>query len=189
MQIKLFVAIPSEFPADHCPAGIDLHYTGVGKVNAAHIATRFLQNFSPEQTIVLNYGSAGSGVLPIHTLVECKQFKQGDMNAHPLAPQYITPLDKDLHGIEEDEKIIFNKNSQLCVTADRFIEKPTEAVHDMEAYGIAKVCRILGFDFTAFKFISDSGEANDWINNHHLGIEMFRNILDELVRNNHSSSN
>ncbi|MFZ9661722.1 MAG: hypothetical protein ACO29O_07570, partial [Chitinophagaceae bacterium] len=115
---------------------------------------------------------------------ECKLFKQGDMNAHPLAPQFITPLDKELHGIEELEYISFDDTSNICTSADRFIEKPNEAVHDMEAFGIAKVCKMLGFDFTAYKFISDSGQADDWINNHHLGIDQFKKILEELVVKN-----
>lgn len=178
---KLFVAIPSEFPAEFCPTGVEIHYTGVGKINAAHVATKILSNCDPGQTIVLNYGSAGSGKLPVHSLIACRQFKQGDMNAHPLAPQFITPLDKQLHGIDEDICIRFDESAQICTTADRFIEHPTEAVHDMEAYGIAKVCKLMQFDFTAYKFISDSGEADDWVKNHHLGVEQFRKILEDLI--------
>ena len=35
MRIKLFVALPSEFPIEKAPLGVDVIYTGVGKVNAA----------------------------------------------------------------------------------------------------------------------------------------------------------
>ena len=35
MRIKLFVALPSEFPKEKAPLGVDVIYTGVGKVNAA----------------------------------------------------------------------------------------------------------------------------------------------------------
>jgi hypothetical protein len=37
-------------------------------------------------------------------------------------------------------------------------------------------------DFTAYKFISDSGDAHDWENNHHLGIEGFQEILKGILQ-------
>jgi len=47
----------------------------------------------------------------------------------------------------------------------------------MESYSIAKVCKIYGFDFTAYKYVSDSGNPDDWQVNHNKGIEMFLNKL------------
>jgi nucleoside phosphorylase len=49
----------------------------------------------------------------------------------------------------------------------------------MEAYSIAKVCKIYGFDFTAYKFISDDGNHEDWTKNHNKGIELFLQQLKD----------
>lgn len=182
MKIFLFVAIPSEFPRAYCPPGVELVYTGVGKVNAAISATQHLMNQRPRSTMVLNYGSAGSASHPIHAIIRCKKFQQADMDARPLAEKGHTPFDELLYPHVEPDIIVFDDAGALCTTQDTFQQTPTYEVNDMEAYGIAKLCRILGMDFTAYKFISDSGDAQDWETNHHLGIEGFQDILKTLVQ-------
>lgn len=178
MKIKLFVALPSEFPKEFCPPNIDLIYTGVGKVNAAISATQHLHNEDPSLIKVLNYGSAGSAILPLHSLWLCRCFRQGDMDVRPLVTEkYVTPLDEIFHPHIEQDILRFDEKGQICTTQDTFQQHPVYEVNDMEAYSIAKVCRIFGFDFYAYKFISDSGDAHDWKDNHHLGIELFREIL------------
>ena len=181
MNVKLFVAIPSEFPRDICPAGVDLIYTGVGKVNAAISATQQLMHLNPRSTIVLNYGSAGSATHPPHSILKCKRFQQADMDARPLADKGHTPFDDLIHPHVEKDIIVFDDEGVLCTTQDTFQQQPFYEVNDMEAYGIAKVCRIMGMDFTAYKFISDSGDAGDWEENHHLGVEGFLKILQEVI--------
>jgi len=182
MNIKLFVALPSEFPRDICPAGVDLIYTGVGKVNAAISATQQLMHLSPRNTIVLNYGSAGSAEHPVHSMLRCRRFQQADMDARPLADKGSTPFDEILYPHIEKDILVFGDDGHLCTTQDTFQQSPVFEVNDMEAYGIAKVCRIMGMDFTAYKFISDNGSATDWEDNHHLGIEAFLEILTrELI--------
>jgi nucleoside phosphorylase len=51
----------------------------------------------------------------------------------------------------------------------------------MEAYSIAKACKIYGFDFTAYKYISDSGDSNDWEENHRKGTDLFLKQLNYLL--------
>ena len=183
MHIILFVAIPSEFPSDGCPQGVELVYTGVGKVNAAISATQTLLNLNPRSTVVLNYGSAGSSAHPIHALVRCKRFQQADMDARPLTTQVgHTPFDDLLYPHIEKDILVFDNDGALCTTQDTFQQKPSYEVNDMEAYGIAKVCRIMGMEFTAYKFISDSGDAHDWENNHHLGVEGFLQVLHSILK-------
>lgn len=178
MKIILFVALPSEFPRELCPDHITLIYTGVGKVNAAFAATRCLLGEDPQATHVLNYGSAGSASLPIHSFLRCTRFRQADMDARPLAPvPGHTPFDEVIHPHVEPETIVFDEEGHLCTTQDTFQQKPAFDINDMEAYAIAKTCRILGFGFTAYKFISDSGDAHDWEDNHHLGMEAFSATL------------
>jgi adenosylhomocysteine nucleosidase len=177
-SIVVFVALPSEFQLDH--PNINVVYTGVGKVNAAIMATKTLPIYDPEDTLVYNYGSAGSKKLVKNLLYKCTKFEQFDMDARPLVESIgITPYDEEIYPyipylIEFDEA----KSGYLCSTADKFQENPSAHIVDMEAYSIAKVCKIFGFEFAAYKFISDDGNADEWKQNHMSGADLFMEVLN-----------
>ncbi len=174
MKVILFVALENEFPKELAPKGVKVVYTGVGKINAAMIATECLRDFEPSDTIVINFGSAGSK-LPKLNLYKCTKFIQGDMDAEPFAPKTETPFD------ENGKQIVFRQNGYECYTQDRFEKNPIEErIYDMEAYSLAKVCRYYGFDFHCYKFVSDDGNTDDWETNHNKGIEMFLKELETL---------
>jgi adenosylhomocysteine nucleosidase len=175
-NIIVFVALPSEFQTDH--PDVTVIYTGVGKVNAAIMATKTLPLYNPENTIVYNYGSAGSKTLDKNKLYKCTKFEQHDMDARPLVDNAgITPYDENIYP-NLSSIIEFFNDGFLCSTADRFQENPSASVVDMEAYSIAKVCKIFGFDFVSYKFISDDGNANDWEQNHMNGAKLFSEVLN-----------
>ena len=178
MRIKLFVALPSEFPSEKAPLGVDVIYTGVGKVNAAIKAAEILKDCNPTETIVINFGSAGSFAYGIGTLVRCDRFEQGDIDTKQFAKKYITPFDDLIYPKLEAGTLIFG-NSDVCFTTDTFQSNTKRSICDMEAYSIAKVCKIYGFNFTAYKYISDSGNHVDWENNHTKGIDLFLQKLKE----------
>ena len=177
MRIKLFVALPSEFPKQNAPLGVDVIYTGVGKINAAIKAMEVLKDISPADTIVINYGSAGAFEGWVGQLLKCKTFVQNDMDARPFAEKTVTPFDNEMIGGTID----FNGlGYNICYTQDHF-EKTPSVICDMEAYSIAKVCKIYGFDFTAYKYVSDSGSVDDWQENHNKGIELFLKSLEKTA--------
>lgn len=178
MRIKLFVALPSEFPSEKAPLGVDVIYTGVGKVNAAIKAAEILKDLSPTDNIVINFGSAGSFFYKIGDIVKCSQFEQGDIDTKQFAKKTFTPFDDIIYPKLEKGILKFG-DSDVCVTTDTFQSKAKRSVCDMEAYSIAKVCKIYGFDFVSYKFISDNGDANDWKKNHNKGINLFLEKLKE----------
>lgn len=181
MKSILFVAIPSELPRNLVPPSTELIYTGVGKVNAAMIAVQHLKDLNPATTQVLNFGSAGSS-LPKMNLYKCAKFSQHDMNAEPLAPKYHTPFDELLYS-ESTSTLVFNEDNHECVTQDTFEKNPKEGfIYDMEAYSIAKVCKKFGFDFQCYKFVSDSGDADEWEKNHDKGIDLFLSELKKISK-------
>ena len=180
-HIILFVALESELPLDKLPEGVNVYYTGVGKVNAAIKATEIINGvlfggWKPEDVIILNYGSAGSNTIPKGTLAKCKHFIQNDMNT-PFVANHGTPFDELLHS-DLKEPILDFGSGYVCRTQDRFEHNP-DGIFDMEAYAIAKVCKIWGFDFTAYKYISDGGDVGDWQDNHQKGAELFLEKLKE----------
>lgn len=184
-KIILFVALQSELPKDKIPMDVEVHYTGVGKVNAAIKATAVLHNlnklkhYSNNEFLVLNYGSAGSTTIPKGTLVDCSYFIQQDMDT-PFGEKYTTPFDELIYPDLVDVPIQFG-TGYVCRTQDKFETNPN-GIFDMEAYSIAKVCKIYGFDFRAYKYISDGGDTNDWNENHSSGVEKFLKILNEIKK-------
>jgi len=172
MKVILFVALPSELPKELVPNGIDVVYTGVGKVNAAIKATETLKDLDPKDVVVINYGSAGGPEAFVGHLFKCKTFVQRDMDARPFTKETVTPFDGMIYPTLGNIECIEFGTGLTCHTQDKFEKKPL-AVYDMEAYSIAKVCKIYGFDFTAYKYVSDSGNADDWETNHNKGIELF----------------
>ena len=180
-HIILFVALESELPLNKLPEGVSVYYTGVGKVNAAIKATEIINGFlfggwKPDDVIILNYGSAGSNTIAKGTLAKCKHFIQNDMNT-PFCPNHGTPFDELLNpGLKES--ILDFGSGFVCRTQDRFEDNPV-GIFDMEAYSIAKVCKLYGFNFTAYKYISDGGDANDWEANHQKGAELFLEKLKQ----------
>jgi len=168
-------------------------YTGVGKVNATYELTAelFFQMKTgitltlpslkiPE--LVINFGTAGSRYMPIHTLVKCTKFIQRDMNTIPLGTRLgETPFEEDV-----PVNICFGSDGHICGTGDNFVEDVDEEVYsdvfDMEAYALAKVCYKVGIDFVSFKYITDNvneKSANDWKENYNKGITEFKKLLEE----------
>lgn len=184
-KIILFVALESELPKDRIPIGVKVYYTGVGKVNAAIKATEVLYaayNYGtedPYNTMVLNYGTAGSTTIPKGTLVDCSYFIQQDMNT-PFNKKYTTPFDELIYPHLEDAPIQFGLG-YTCRTQDKFEMNP-KGIYDMEAYSIAKVCKLYGFNFRAYKYISDGGDIVDWSENHSNGVDKFLEILNEIKK-------
>jgi adenosylhomocysteine nucleosidase len=185
MKIKLFVALESELPKSVIPEGVEVYYTGVGKVNAAIKATEIP---SPDyklhntNTLVINYGSAGSKTIHRGTLVKCKAFVQYDMQPGPFGVRKETPFDELIYPELKDSVLTFKMGGYVCRTQDKFETDP-DGIYDMEAYSIAKVCKIYGYDFTAYKYISDAGNSSDWQNSHDRGINLFLAKLNSYLEN------
>lgn len=177
MKIILFVALEHELPKHRVPNDVEVVYTGVGKVNAAIKATEILSKLDPNDTIVINYGSAGAYEAMVNQLFKCKNFIQNDMDARPFAENKVTPFDNIIYpNLGNVDELSFGPG-YYCHTQDKF-DKDPNGISDMEAYSIAKVCKIYGFDFTAYKYVSDSGNPDDWSTNHNKGIELFLKELE-----------
>ena len=181
-RIILFVALESELSLDKIPEEVEVHYTGVGKVNAAIKATEVLCSVTDKSTIVLNYGSAGSNTIPKGMLAKCKHFIQNDMNT-PFSTNHGTPFD-ELLDVGLTEPILDFGSGYVCRTQDRFEDNP-QGIFDMEAYAIAKVCKFNGFNFTAYKYISDAGDSGEWEANHAKGAELFLQTLTKQIQELH----
>jgi adenosylhomocysteine nucleosidase len=172
---KLFVAALKE----ETPGLNFFQHIGVGKINATYNLNKLIHRFKP--TEIINYGTAGAIKKDISGLVECTKFYQRDMDARGLLNLKLgeTPFDNINEIINSDEGL-------SCGSGDSFVTKKIEMnidVVDMEAYAIAKVCKLENIKFRCFKFISDNADENatsDWIENCKNGAKLFKKKIEEI---------
>ena len=177
MKILILVAIEDELKRTDLP-NLQIEYIGVGKVNAAFNTLKAIQKYSPD--IVINFGTAGSLDPNIIGLVEVSKFLQRDMDASPLGFEIgQTPFENDI-------EITFGRQGVTCGSGDKFVTSTPRLqtdIVDMEAFAIAKVCKLESIDFRCFKFISDNADneaKNDWVENVSLGSKVFIETINKL---------
>ena len=177
IKMLILVAIEDELKRsellDH-----QIEYVGVGKVNAVFNTLKAIEKHSPQQ--IINFGTAGTLDENIKGLVEVSSFFQRDMDASPLG------FDVGQTPFEEDIEITFGREGVTCGTGDKFVTSlpalKTDIV-DMEAFAIAKVCKLKNIDFRCFKFISDNADSeakDDWVDNVSLGAKLFIEKIGSL---------
>ena len=83
-------------------------------------------------------------------------------------------------------EIINSKNGYSCGSGDSLVtgSVPIKVdVVDMEAYALAKVCKLENIKFRCFKFISDNADQSasyDWLKNCEKGAKLFKQKLKEI---------
>ena len=179
MNIVL-VAVKEELDEKDLP-DYQIHYTGVGKINAVIKTLKIIKDYSP--SLIINYGTAGSLNKELRGLVEVTRFFQRDMDATPLGFNIgQTPFD-------DIGEINFGSGGYSCGTGDSFVTQTpklkTDLV-DMEAYAIAKICYIEDIKFICSKYFSYNANSNtndNWIDNVSLGKKLFVSQMRNLVGN------
>ena len=171
---KLFVAALKEETV-----GLNyFHHTGVGKVNATYNITKLIQEHKPSE--VINYGTAGAIKKGLSGIVEVTKFYQRDMDVRGLLDLKLgeTPFD-------DINEIINLNEGYSCGSGDNFVNKQIEMeidLVDMEAYALAKVCKLESIKFRCFKYISDNADDSasvDWLENCKKGAKLFHTkIMD-----------
>ena len=175
-DLALIMALPNESKGLFEQAGIQVHYSGIGKVNAAFKAFEVIQKTGCKT--LLNLGSAGSSQFDAHALVEVTTFVQRDMDVSPLGFAVgVTPMDDDHPAEIHLESYFQHLEKGICGTGDSFeTGTPKVACHlvDMEGYAIAKVCKKLGVRLISVKYITDGANDTahlDWEENLLLGAQ------------------
>jgi len=175
-DLALIMALPNESKGLFEQAGIQVHYSGIGKVNAAFKAFEVIQKTGCKT--LLNLGSAGSSQFDAHALVEVTTFVQRDMDVSPLGFAVgVTPMDDDHPAEIHLESYFPHLEKGICGTGDSFeTGTPKVPCHlvDMEGYAIAKVCKKLGVRLISVKYITDGANDTahlDWEENLLLGAQ------------------
>ncbi|MGH8249573.1 MAG: 5'-nucleosidase [Steroidobacteraceae bacterium] len=164
--ILVVMALAAESAGRFEQAGVDVLYTRVGKVNAAITLTRRFDQYRVARRaspLVVNFGTAGSAGVPARTLVACRRFVDRDMDVAALGFEPgVTPYD-ELPPVLEFAPYFTTLPEAVCGTGDTFATRAHSVrcdVVDMEAYALAKACRIEGADFACAKYVSDGADDN-----------------------------
>jgi adenosylhomocysteine nucleosidase len=176
MSSALLMALPDESQQLFEHAGIQVHYSGIGKINACFKAYELIMHHGCDTLI--NLGSAGSTHFARHQLVEVSRFVQRDMDVSALGFAVgTTPMDQDWGGAIDLEPYFADMAHGVCGTGDNFETESAKSGYnlvDMEGYAIAKVCKKLGVRLISIKYISDGADASaggDWQDNLLLGAQ------------------
>jgi adenosylhomocysteine nucleosidase len=161
-MIYILVALESELPRkffyENTTRNYEIIYTGVGKINAAIVATSILSTSSYSSFI--NYGTAGTLKPELAgQLLEVGTVYQRDMDARPQAPLGSTPFEPG----ELNASIVLSKSNITLSTGDNFVMTMPELVTDlvdMEAYALAKACKRFKAKLTCVKYASDFADEN-----------------------------
>jgi adenosylhomocysteine nucleosidase len=170
--------------------GVDVLYTGIGKVNAAYRLSRRLaeERARGVRPLVLNLGTAGSRRHATGSVVACRRFVQRDIDVSGLGFALGHTPFEDAVPPALEFPVVFDALAQAtCGSGDRF-EAHAGAVDfevvDMEAYALAKVCYFDDVPFACAKFITDGADgsaASDWQSNLPVAARAFVKLYDELV--------
>jgi|TARA_B100001057_G_C22653567_1_gene873064 adenosylhomocysteine nucleosidase len=169
-----------------------LLFTGVGKVNATHILTRYLVN-NPQIRTVINFGTCG-GIHGVKKgeIVKVTTFVQGDMYCGNLTegkgitygddPAIAGTLNYGTEGVICRTQDQFVDNIETLDKLQYLLEGNKFNIVDMEAYALAKVCAYMNVDFICYKYVSDDADeeaSDDWEENVHKGEDLFYDILEK----------
>ncbi|HEY4367694.1 MAG TPA: 5'-nucleosidase [Steroidobacteraceae bacterium] len=185
----LVMALPIESQGLFARAGIPVLYTGIGKINATYVLTRKLAEYrhaGRPLPLVVNFGTTGSHCFDTGTVVACHQFIQRDMDVTGMGFELgVTPFDT-LPSTLEFPNVFPALPSVKCGSGDGFVTTGLAAqceVIDMEAYALAKVCRLEGALFACAKYVTDGANhsaANDWHSNLPRAAEAFLALYDDV---------
>ena len=184
-DLALMMALPNESKGLFEQKDITVHYSGIGKVNAAFKAFDVIHKTGCKT--LLNLGTAGSSFFNAHDLVEVTQFVQRDMDVSPLGFVVgVTPMDEEYPSAIDLEPYFAHLPRGICGTGDSFeTGKPKVDCNlvDMEGYAIAKVCKKLGVRFISVKYITDGANDTahlDWDENLLLGAQKLLLLYQSL---------
>lgn len=170
-KIILVSATPYERYNENEINGIPIFEIGIGKINASSKLTQIILKENPE--VVVNFGSCGT------------------LKKHPIGR--VLKVGKVINDFEtyglgdEPREIVIDKDSDnKLFTTDSFYQ-PFENystwynlninkcdIVDMEGFALAKVCQDFGVKFHSYKWASDDGNPDHWLENAAIGYQNFK---------------
>jgi adenosylhomocysteine nucleosidase len=178
-DLLIITALESELKRNALPSGVEMIYSGIGKINAALTSTKAINQFSPRK--IMNFGTAGKVNPQLDGLLEIGKVIQRDMLAEPLAPRGITPFCDRPQEYLSSGKYICGSGDSFVTESDPWLIAHAIDVVDMELFAIAAVAHDAAIPWRSFKYITDDADASagaDW----HTGVQHGEELFLEQLR-------
>ena len=156
-DLLIITALESELKRNALPSGVELIYSGIGKINAALVSTKAIHQFSPRK--IMNFGTAGKVNPQLDGLLEIGKVIQRDMMAEPLAPRGKTPFCDRPSEYLSSGKYICGSGDSFVTAPDPWLLSQGVDVVDMELFSIACVANHHQILWHSYKYITD--DANE----------------------------
>jgi adenosylhomocysteine nucleosidase len=179
----IITALASELDANLLPKGVQVFYSGIGKLNAAIATFKAIADSRPQR--ILNFGTVGAVAPCANGLIEIQRVVQRDMIAEPLAPRGQVPFCTRPH------EYLSGSGQYTCGTGDSFVmakdpwfEANNVDVVDMELFAIAAIAHDHNIAWRSFKYVTDhtnEDSGQDWQNKVRHGEHLFIDLLKEVL--------
>ena len=181
-DLLIITALESELKRNALPSGVEMIYSGIGKINAALTSTKAINQLSPCK--IMNFGTAGKVNPQLDGLLEIGKVIQRDMMAEPLAPRGTTPFCDRPQEYLSSGKYICGSGDSFVSAADPWLLSQGVDVVDMELFAIAYVANYHQIPWHSYKYITDDANessANDWHQKVNHGQDLFIEKLKQLL--------
>jgi len=173
-ELLIITALESELKREVLPSGVEIVYSGVGKINAAMTSIKAIRQYSPRR--ILNFGTVGKIKPELQGLLEIGKVIQRDMDAEPLAPRGSTPFCTRLQMYVSTGQFICGSGDSFVTAYDPWLHSQGVDVVDMELFAIAAIAYDHQIPWQSFKYITDEANENsgdDWQAKVHHGQDLF----------------
>lgn len=163
VQFIILAALEQEFKFNRILHS-QVHYTGIGKINAAVRTSELIISLKPK--LVINVGTVGALTLNAASASFIRSVIERDMLGMPLAIRGKVPFDS------KPNEYFSDKGESKCATGDSFVTSPDSWLVDqevdyvdMELFAIAKTSYYFGVPWRSIKYVSDFTNDNsvkDW---------------------------
>ena len=179
----IITALATELDRTLLPKGVQVFYSGIGKINATIATFTALEHTRPKR--ILNFGTVGAVQPHITGLIEIKRVVQRDMMAEPLSPRGQVPFCQRPHEYFSDFGLhTCGTGDSFVTTKDPWLDTNNVDVVDMELFAIATVAHAHSISWRSFKYVTDHTDADsgrNWQQNVREGERLFINLLHEVL--------
>jgi adenosylhomocysteine nucleosidase len=181
-ELLIITALESELKREALPSGVEIVYTGIGKINATITSIKAIRQYSPKR--ILNFGTAGKIKPELNGLLEIGKVIQRDMQAEPLAPRGRTPFCVRPQEYLSTGQFVCGSGDSFVTAHDPWLDSLGVDVVDMELFAIAAVAHDHQIPWQSFKYITDDANENsgeDWQAKVHHGQDLFLERLAQIL--------
>ena len=181
-DLLIIAALETELKRDALPAGVEIVYSGIGKINAALASIKAIDQLSPRK--IINFGTAGKINPDLSGLLEIGKVIQRDMMAEPLAPRGKTPFCERPYEYHSSGKHVCGSGDSFVTSSDPWLLNQGVDVVDMELFAIAYVANHHQIPWHSYKYITDDANeasGNEWHEKVNHGQDLFVEQLKQIL--------